>query len=168
MSPRELPARPNLEHLKNQARTLLTQALASDVAALARFAELGVTETPKLADALHLIAREYGFETWPRLKAHVEAASEDPVTALVAAINAKDAALVRTALARRKFSPSELNGPLPGLAFEMPAIVVAAHRDDRQTVDALLEAGADINARSRWWAGGFVCSMSVVQSSPST
>ncbi len=37
--------------------------------------------------------------------------------------------------------------------FDSPAILVGRH--DPATVDVLLEHGADINARSRWWAGGF-------------
>src|ERR1700728_3819279 len=101
MSLRELPARPNLEHLKNQARTLLQQTLASDVSATARFAAFDVTSTkPKLADALHVIAREYGFDTWPNLKLHVDVASDDPVEALTAAIKADNASLVRDVLIR--------------------------------------------------------------------
>ncbi|HEY3930029.1 MAG TPA: ankyrin repeat domain-containing protein [Candidatus Koribacter sp.] len=156
MSPRELPARPNLEHLKNQARTLLDEALASDASALARFSNAGVTDTPKLADALHVIAREYGFETWPKLKAHVEAASEDPVEALASAIRANDGALVRTVLSRHgAVLKPLLNDPLPGLGFDATAVVAASHRENREMMDALLDAGADINSRSRWWAGGY-------------
>ena len=85
MSLRELPARPNLEHLKKQARMMLRDFRAADAKAIARFAAVGVTANPKLADALHVIAREYGFDTWPALKVHIEIASEDPVAALITA-----------------------------------------------------------------------------------
>ena len=155
MSQRELPARPNLEYLKNQARSLLREVLASGAGALERFSAAGVTGTPKHADALHVIAREYGFETWPKLKTHVESASEDPVAALAAAINGNDDALVRAVLARHPSLREKLDEPLPGLHFEMPPIVAAANRESREVVDALLEAGADINARSGWWAGSY-------------
>ena len=37
-------------------------------------------------------------------------------------------------------------------AFDSPAI---NHVKSREMLDVLLEAGADINARSTWWAGGF-------------
>ena len=95
MSSRELPARPNREHLKNQARKLLRQDLEADASAIARFAAFGVTSAkPRLADALHVIAREHGFDTWPALKLHLDAASADPVEALIAAIKANDASLV--------------------------------------------------------------------------
>ena len=43
----------------------------------------------------------------------------------------------------------------PWFAFDAPAIVVAAGQGDRHLLEVLLEFGADINARSRWWAGGF-------------
>src|SRR5438477_3311844 len=43
----------------------------------------------------------------------------------------------------------------PVFEFDCPAIVVAASRPKRKALDALLDAGANINARSRWWAGGF-------------
>jgi hypothetical protein len=53
---RQLPAHPNLEHLKKQAKDLLPDLQRQNPGS-------------KLADALHTIAREYGFTTWPELKA---------------------------------------------------------------------------------------------------
>jgi ankyrin repeat protein len=156
MSLRELPARPNLEHLKNQAHSLHRQGLASDPAAMARFTALGITSAqPKLADALHVIAREYGFDTWPALKLHIEANSEDAVEALTAAVKSNDAALVRDVLARHPGLRARLNEPLPNYGFEAPAIMAAVNHENREMVDVLLDAGANINERSRWWAGSF-------------
>ena len=56
---RSLPPHPNLEHLKKQARDLLRELKQGNPAL-------------KLADAQHALAREYGFASWPKLKAHVE------------------------------------------------------------------------------------------------
>jgi len=56
---RDLPARPNLEHLKNQAKDLLRELQRQDPSA-------------QLADAQHALAREYGLTSWPKLKTHVE------------------------------------------------------------------------------------------------
>lgn len=56
---RELPARPNLEYLKNQAKDLLTDLQQSNPDA-------------QLVDAQFALAREYGFASWPQLKTHVE------------------------------------------------------------------------------------------------
>src|SRR6185437_4893439 len=154
MPTRELPARPNLEHLKNQARKLLRQTLALD--AEARFAAVGVSSSaPKLADALHVIAREHGFDSWPALKLHVNVGSEDPAEALAAAIQANDAKVVREVLARHASLRERVNEPLAGLSFDTPALLGAVQRNNRPMVDALLDAGADVNARSQWWAGGF-------------
>ncbi len=155
MSQRELPARPNLEHLKNQARTLLQQEQASDASARTRFAAVGVAVQPKLADALHVIAREYGFDTWPALKLHMEAGSEDGMKALSAAVKANQPALVREVLARHPSLKVRINEPLPDHSFDVPALIAAVHRENREMVAALLDAGADINARTGWWAGSF-------------
>ncbi len=57
---RHLPTRPNLEHLKKQARKLLADMQ-------------GTNPGCKRADALHALAHQYGFSSWPILKAHVEA-----------------------------------------------------------------------------------------------
>jgi hypothetical protein len=64
----ELPARPNLEHLKKQAKELLHELQRRNPAA-------------QLADAQHELAREYGFASWPRLKFHVESAVAAPAEA---------------------------------------------------------------------------------------
>jgi len=60
---RVLPAKPNLEFLKNEAKDLL-QALRQE------------SPSVKLADALHRLARDYGFQTWPALKEHVESLAD--------------------------------------------------------------------------------------------
>jgi hypothetical protein len=64
-SPSRLPARPSLEQLHKQAKELLRQCRTGESATLSRDATL--------ADAQFTIAREYGFETWAKLKHHVEA-----------------------------------------------------------------------------------------------
>lgn len=56
---RRLPAVPNLEHLRKQAKELLPELQRQKPEA-------------KLADAQHAIAIEYGFSSWPALKARVE------------------------------------------------------------------------------------------------
>jgi ankyrin repeat protein len=156
MSSRELPARPNLEHLKNQARKLLRQGLEADPSATARFSAFGVIAAkPKLADALHVIAREHGFDTWPALKLHLDLVSEDPVEGLIAAIKANESSLVREVLIRHPSLKSRIDEPLPGYAFEAPAIIAAVYKNNREMIDVLLDAGANINQRSGWWAGSF-------------
>ena len=63
---RRLPALPNLEHLRKQAKELLREQQRHQ-------------PESKLADAQHAIAVEYGFTNWPALKARVEAlAAQSP------------------------------------------------------------------------------------------
>ena len=92
---RELPAKPNLEHLKNQAMELQHAFQQDDTAAKERFAALSVSSAspPKPADALHAVAREYGFPSWPKLKEYVESQVRvlSPAQQLTAAIRANDA-----------------------------------------------------------------------------
>jgi ankyrin repeat protein len=164
MPQHQLPASPSLEHLKNQARSLLREQRAPDPAPspvldpspAQRFTAHGIASPqPKLSDALHVIAREYGFETWPALKLHVELQTADPVAALTAAIKANDAAAVRLVLTRHPSLASRIDQPLPDVGFDEPALLAAVHKQNRDMIDALLDFGANINQRSLWWAGGF-------------
>jgi hypothetical protein len=54
-----LPPRPNLDHLRRQARDLLRAARAGDAAAADRIR--AVSGRPTLAAAQLAVAREYGF-----------------------------------------------------------------------------------------------------------
>jgi ankyrin repeat protein len=154
MSLRELPARPNLEHLKKQAKLLLRERLQADVGATERFEQARVRATPpKLADALHVIAREYGFDDWTSLKAKVAALSDNPMEVLSAAIKANDVTLLRQIL--KSHPELKLDEPLPDYGFDAPALIAAVHKKNLEMIDVLLDAGANINARTRWWAGGF-------------
>src|ERR1700759_3353170 len=114
MSLRELPERPNLEHLKNQARTLLRERLDAVTGAAQRFSAQGIeSPEPKLADALHVIAKEYGFATWPALKLHLELQYDNPIEAPTTAMKANDAMLVRDVLTRNPSLKAGINEPLP-------------------------------------------------------
>ena len=78
-----LPARPNLEHLRTQAKQLLSELRAGDAAATQTFIDhlpAAKAMTPeqvegagfRLADAQSAIARKSGFAAWPKLAHHVE------------------------------------------------------------------------------------------------
>jgi hypothetical protein len=66
----QLPARPDLDQLRRQARELHRAALGGDARALRRLRQVSGTVT--LSAAQLAIAREAGFASWPRLKAEVE------------------------------------------------------------------------------------------------
>jgi ankyrin repeat protein len=82
MTSKQLPERPNLEQLKNQAKTLLRSAQGKEPTALERFrvlptlAKLSMGQLEAIELALHqaqsVIAREYGFKSWRELHEHVE------------------------------------------------------------------------------------------------
>lgn len=98
---RALRARPDLAQLKRQAKELLDAVHRGDAEALAevrthdRRADLG---TFALHDAQLVLARAYGFASWPRLKAHVDGIT---VGRLIEAIQAGDLDAVRRMVTAR-------------------------------------------------------------------
>ena len=135
---RDLPARPSLDHLKKQAKDLVRGGAAT-----------------RLADAQRLVAREYGFPSWTKLKRHVLSLAADPADALAAALNGNDAQAVRRVLKAHPELGGRLNEPLPGADFGALPLHQAVRSRNREIIDLLLALGADINGKSRWWAGGF-------------
>jgi ankyrin repeat protein len=101
-APRPLPERPNLRHLKDQAKDLLKAGAADS-----------------LADAQFEIARLYGFASWPKLKGHVDSLEE--IGQLKLAIDANDLDRVKSLMTRnpelhRAPLGYNKNGPLTWVA----------------------------------------------------
>ena len=101
-----LPARPSLEQLRKQAKERLTTLRAADPAA-------------KLADAQFALAREYGFESWPKLvhfvsSAHAQSAAPRitaPVSRWLGARDvARTAAFWRDVLGFEQLAPDDERG----------------------------------------------------------
>ncbi len=69
---------------------------------------------------------------------------------LLESIRADDVGLARMLLEHDPALKAQLNEPIG--PFDSPALSSARSRD---MVDLLLAAGADIDGKSRWWAGGF-------------
>ena len=80
-APRPLPDRPNLRHLKDQAKDLVKAGAARSI-----------------TDAQFKIARLYGFPGWPKLKAHVDSLTQ--IGELKQAIDANDLARVKSLMTR--------------------------------------------------------------------
>jgi hypothetical protein len=77
MTSHQLPDRANLEQLKKQAKSLLAAARSQEPHAIARFEAVLIGRSLKpdviaLHDAQFVLAREYGFASWPELKQEVE------------------------------------------------------------------------------------------------
>ncbi|MEJ8572859.1 ankyrin repeat domain-containing protein [Microbaculum marinum] len=63
----------NLDYLRKAAKDLKRAIASGETDARARFeAVFPGSRDPKLADCLHVIARENGYESWPKLKLDVE------------------------------------------------------------------------------------------------
>lgn len=135
---RELPAKPSLEYLRKQAKQLQR-----------------TTSHGTLADAQHTLAREYGFADWAKLKSYVITLGLPPAEALTAAIRDQGAQRVRELLESHPELRAKINEPLPNYGFGQHALFAAVQRSDRATIDVLLDAGANIDKRTEWWAGGF-------------
>jgi ankyrin repeat protein len=159
-----LPARPDLEQLRKQAKELLKSHKSGNPEAFRRFREQHpdfsnasdskLQSVPvSLADAQLVVAREYGFASWTKLKEQVESIlleTVSPMELFKQAFHADDASLFGRLLERYPAFKAQLNAPIS--PFDSPPIT---HAKSREMLDVMLAAGADINAQSRWWAGGF-------------
>lgn len=142
--PRQLPARPSFEYLQKEAKQLLLELRRT-------------TPRARLAAAQRALAKEYGFSTWAALKAHVAAAVQpvDPIAELHAAVVSRDAPRVAELLDRHPQVKQRINEPFPGASFGETPLLGCLQFESRELIDAFLKAGADINQKSHWWAGGF-------------
>jgi len=116
---RRLPRQPNLEQLRKQAKEL-------------QAGWPGCT----LSEAQRELARAYGFDSWPKLKAFVDGAN---VARLAEAVQAGDLATVRKLLKARP----ELAGIDMSANDEHRALHYAVLRRDPAIVRLLMQAGAD-------------------------
>jgi ankyrin repeat protein len=131
---RALTDRPDLDQLKRQSKELLDAFRAGDASAIAEVASHYHDASPSsfaLHDAQLVLARAYGFESWPKLKACVEGVTDER---LRAAVRAGDASAVRAMLQAR-----------PELAARSNALHVAVTSRAPDLVRVLMAHGA--NAR---------------------
>jgi ankyrin repeat protein len=155
---RALPARADLEQQKKLAKELLAAFDSGDPEAHARVrAELPDKQRIVLADAQFVLAREYGLESWPALREHIESLGSGSLerarAEFVRAVDARDAKALRKLLQRSTLALAWIDEPIFG--FDSPALVAVAGSGDVDLIDVLLEFGADPNRKSDWWAGGF-------------
>jgi len=107
MPSRDLPARPHLDHLKNESKALHKAAQAGDRQALERVRS--ILGPIRLTDVQRVVAREYGFSSWARLRTRVQQLSvdRDPVAAFLAAVQAEDGGRASEVLAAHPDIASE-------------------------------------------------------------
>jgi len=75
---------------------------------------------------------------------------DDIIEQIKESVRRNDAPAVRRLLDANPELKLKINDPVD--CFDSPVVI---HARSREILDILLDAGADINARSRWWAGSF-------------
>jgi hypothetical protein len=126
---RKLPENPDLRHLKDQAKDLL---------------KAGQAET--LAKAQLQIAREYGFASWPKLKAHVE--SLHFAGQLMLAIDAEDLEEVKRLMTGHPELHSAQVGPHKDQPLTWTATCRVPPSETRLAMAQwMIENGSDIHQR---------------------
>ncbi len=133
---RAMREHPDLDQLKRQAKELLDAYRSSSpdaVAEVEAYHRTAIPDTFALHDAQFVLARSYGFESWPKLKAAV-----DGVTAarLHEAVERGDLDTARELLDRRPEIIDLGRG-------EMRALQMAVLRRDLAMTSLLLERGAN-------------------------
>jgi ankyrin repeat protein len=150
---RVLPKQPDLDQLKRQAKELLDAIRAGEPAAVAEAAARypgADLKTFALHDAQLVLARVYGFQSWPRLRAYLSGGMIQPpemesglgrdVWDTITAAAAGDTATLKRFLAR---DPSLSRAE----SFSAPPILFAVRAGQAEAVRILLDAGA---AESDW------------------
>jgi ankyrin repeat protein len=150
-----LPSHPSLEHQQKLAKRLLREIWAGDADAIARVRAFlprkAALESLKLHDAQLVVARGYGFDTWAAMKRKIESLTLSPSQQFDIAVREGDAEVARDLLSKHADIRAAINEPR--FDYNSPALHQA--KKNLPLVDVLLEYGADINARSTFWAGGF-------------
>jgi len=135
---RALLEHPNLGQLRHQAKDLFSAFSARDAAAVAEVNEHYHGADPStfaLHDAQLVLARAYGFESWPKLKAHVDGVT---VIRLCDAVTRHDLAEAQAIL---KVRPELARLSLPENGHT--ALHQAVFSRSPEMVRLLLERGAD-------------------------
>ena len=133
----ELPDRPDLGQLRRQARELQRAAAAHDEGALQKVRSVSTAIT--LAAAQLAVARDFGFASWPRLKAEVErrrAPVKDPERDSLEASLPPILAAWRNLPAEQQALVARQYADRPGLRPILDAVLAAAAPLGPATVEA--------------------------------
>jgi ankyrin repeat protein len=134
---RTLPHKPSLAQLRKQAKELRKAYRAAQEAAVAEVERFERSADPAnfaLADAQRVLARAYGFSSWPALKDHVEGVN---FQAFLAAVEADDVPAVRR-IAKARPDLINQHAPLHGSALHRAVL-----RRNVELTRVLMQLGAD-------------------------
>jgi ankyrin repeat protein len=141
----------NLEQQRKLSKDLLRRARDGDPAALARIravrADAGSPRALTLADAQFAVARDAGFESWPKLVADFQARD---VAAFAEAVRSGDVPRAQRLLDAGHVR-QRINDPM--FAFGQRAAHMAAK--NATLLSVLIAAGADLNLKSEWENGPY-------------
>ncbi|MEM1211754.1 MAG: ankyrin repeat domain-containing protein [Planctomycetota bacterium] len=134
-----LPVRPELSHLKNQAKRRLEALRRSD-------------PKTKLSTAQFALARDYGFSSWRELKTHVDQLQQR-IDGLLTAVKTGDTKRIQSELS---VDPTLANAAvdnrqlrvLPTDTRAMRLLHVAVGARQQPSIQTLLQLGADPNLRN--------------------
>jgi uncharacterized protein (TIGR03067 family) len=138
---KNLPARPNLDHLRRQAKTLLAALEAREADAVSTVlnhlpaagrmtAEQVLGTRFRLADVQSAIARKNGFGSWPHLARHVE--------------------LLRALEGTWEFERLEIDGAaIPPGAFEASRVLIDGDQFRTESPEATYEGVFNINVETQ-------------------
>ena len=146
---RQLPPDANLRQLRNQAKDLRRACREGDPNAIRRIGQThprfsGLTQAEiaaaaiALADAQLVIARELGFDSWPRLKKHFESQSR-PARSMHELVTEDNVQAMQEAVARDPESVNQRN------ESGLPPLYTAALFRNRQAIEFLLAHGAVVD-----------------------
>ena len=149
-----LPARPSIEYLRKLAK--------QQVAALRKQGQAA-----SLAGAQLALARKYGFPSWRKLKAHVEAlerqAAPSNATAESEASSATFNDVIEAITTRDRQALADLLAATPGVVNQTGAhprwggrpqpLHVASESDDAHAFQLLLNAGANVDGNNQHYDG---------------
>ena len=151
-----LPERPNLGHLRDQARDLIqaqkngnreaAERLRRQLPRLSQATDAEIFAAPiPLHEALWIIAREYGFASWPKLKAAL-AVEPGTVERMRRAIQEDDADAVRELLRKDLNIINQYSIRASYYYGNQRPLAYASQMGRTGIVRLLLEAGADLHA----------------------
>lgn len=146
---RQLPSNVNLRQLRNQAKDLCRACQKGEPDAIRRIKEAhpafsGQTMAEitargiALTEAQFVIAREFGFDSWPKLKKQVETLSV-AATSMHELVTGNNVQAMQAAVAEDPESVNQLN------ESGLPPLYTAALYRNRQAIDFLLEHGAVVD-----------------------
>jgi ankyrin repeat protein len=146
---RQLPPSANLRQLSNQAKDLRRACRSGDPAAIRRIGEThpkfsGLTHAEitaasiALADAQLVIARELGFDSWPKLKKYIDSLSP-PQRSMHELVTEDDMQGMQATFAQDAQSVNQPN------ESGLPPLYTSALYRNQPAIDFLLERGAVVD-----------------------